>query len=146
MDINTKAQAIQQYLKKGKTARMNYSKPLAAFALAVFASGVSGCGGGGGADGAGATLAAEGHELFKGTCAICHGPKGEGMPGLGRRLSDNAFTKSSSDADLVEFLRRGRSADDPLNERGVDMPPRGGNPSLTDADLALIVAYLRSLQ
>jgi hypothetical protein len=28
----------------------------------------------------------------------------------------------------------------------VDMPPRGGNPALKDADLLNIAAYLRSLQ
>ncbi len=123
---------------------MKYTKLLAACALAVLASGVIACGGGG--SGADAGRAAEGHMLFKGTCAICHGPNGQGMPKLGKNLNDNAFTKNSSDADLVEFLKRGRSADDPLNERGVDMPPRGGNPALTDADLALIVAYIRSLQ
>ncbi len=79
------------------------------------------------------------------TCATCHGPTAEGMPRLGKDLHDNAFTKSLDDAALVEFLKEGRPASHPLNERGVDMPPRGGNPALTDDDLGLIVAYLRTL-
>ena len=32
-----------------------------------------------------------------------------------------------------------------LNDRGVDMPPKGGNPGLSDDDLRQVVAYLRSL-
>jgi len=123
---------------------MNYTKSLTAFALAVLAIGGIACGGGGGggADGGQVT---EGRKLFNRTCAVCHGPGGQGSPRLGKSLIDNAFSQDLSDAELVEFLREGRSAGDPLNERGVDMPPKGGNPALTDADLASIVAYLRSL-
>jgi hypothetical protein len=46
---------------------------------------------------------------------------------------------------LVEFLVVGRDTADPLNTTGILKPPRGGNPSLTEEDLALIVEYLRSL-
>ena len=106
------------------------------------------CGGGDG--GAGAAPSAEqvaaGHEQFKKTCGTCHGPNGEGMPKLGKNLNANAFVQDTSDADLVTFLKEGRPATHPDNTRGVDMPPKGGNPMLTDADLGLIVAYMRSLQ
>ena len=68
------------------------------------------------------------------------------MPKLGKNLHRNEFARSKSDDDLVEFLKVGRPAFDPLNERGVDMPPRGGDPALTDDDLRLIVAYVRSIQ
>ena len=91
-------------------------------------------------------LVAQGHKLFRGTCARCHGPNGEGMPRLGKDLHANAFGKGSSDQELLDFLEKGRSAADPLNERGIDMPAKGGNPTLTEEDLALIVAYLRSLE
>ena len=50
-----------------------------------------------------------------------------------------------TDDQVVEFLKEGRRADHPLNEKGVDMPPKGGNPGLSDDDLRQIVAYLRSL-
>ncbi len=89
---------------------------------------------------------AAGQQLFRRTCAICHGSDAEGMPSLGKGLHDNAFVQGLSDAELVEFLRVGRRADHPLNERRVDMPPRGGNLALSDRDLALIAAYLRSIQ
>jgi disulfide bond formation protein DsbB len=45
----------------------------------------------------------------------------------------------------VDFNKPGRPATDPLNPTGVDMPPRGGNPALTDDDLVDIVAFLRSI-
>jgi hypothetical protein len=39
----------------------------------------------------------------------------------------------------------GRSTTDPANTTGVDMPPKGGTPSLSDEDLTDI-NYLRTLQ
>jgi disulfide bond formation protein DsbB len=105
------------------------------------------CGGGGGGQTAGASPeVAQGHELFKKTCGTCHGPNGEGMPRLGKNLNANEFVASKSDAELIEFLKIGRPATHPDNTRGVDMPPKGGNPALTDEDLGLIVAYMRSIQ
>lgn len=102
-----------------------------------------GCGGGSPPSSA---EAAAGQAEFRKVCATCHGLSAEGMPRLGKGLSRNEFVRGQSDAELVEFLKVGRPASHPLNERGVDMPPRGGNPALTDADLASIVAYLRTLQ
>lgn len=116
------------------------------FAIVVLAAGAAACGGGGGDGGAVSSEVAEGHKLFKGTCAMCHGPNGEGMERLGKDLRDNEFTQKLSDEELVAFLKEGRPAAHPLNERGVDMPPNGGNPTLSEADLALIVAYMRTLQ
>lgn len=88
---------------------------------------------------------AHGEELFASTCASCHGPDAAGLPNLGANLIGNEFVASNSDADMVEFLLVGRAADDPANTVGVAMPPKGGNPSLNDQDLADLVAYLRSL-
>lgn len=79
------------------------------------------------------------------TCAACHAPDGTGVTGLGKTLVGSDFVNSSSDTDLVAFLKVGRSTSDPLNTTGVDMPPKGGNPSLDDEDLLDIVAYIRSL-
>lgn len=102
---------------------------------------VSGCAGGPDPE-----VVEAGRKDFVGTCATCHGEDGRGKPKLGKDLHANEFTRGLSDEELVEFLKKGRPAWDPLNERGVDMPPRGGNPALSDADLAEIVAYLRTLQ
>lgn len=65
---------------------------------------------------------------------------------LGKDLHGNEFVQSLSDEELVAFLAEGRPATHPLNERGLAMPPRGGNPSLSDEELRLIGDYLRSLE
>jgi mono/diheme cytochrome c family protein len=98
---------------------------------------------GGGEDVGGA---AQGQELFKSTCAACHGQSAEGIDGLGTDMNNNEFIQSQSNADLIVFIAVGRSTTDPDNTTGVDMPPKGGNSSLTDTDLADIVDYLRTLQ
>ncbi len=64
---------------------------------------------------------------------------------LGKDLHANEFVRGLSDDELLAFLIEGRSAAHPLNERGVSMPPRGGNPSLRDDELRSIGDYLRSL-
>ena len=64
---------------------------------------------------------------------------------MGKDLRGNEFLGGMSDEEAVAFLKEGRRANHPLNERGVDMPPKGGNPGLSDDDLLLIVAYMRSL-
>jgi disulfide bond formation protein DsbB len=103
------------------------------------------CGGGGGGGGGGADSVAQGKAEFRKTCATCHGPEAEGMPRLGKNLHDNEFVRSQSDEALLQFLKEGRPATHPDNDRGVDMPPKGGNPAITDEQLALIVAYMRSI-
>ncbi len=87
-----------------------------------------------------------GATLFAVTCASCHGAKAEGVQGLGAGLHSNEFIKNLSDAELVEYLKVGRPADDPKNTVGIPMPPKGGNPNLTDDDLLDITAFLRTLQ
>ena len=88
---------------------------------------------------------AKGQENFT-ACSACHGPRGEGVPGLGKDLETSKFVASKTDAELVAFIKAGRPASDPLNTTGVDMPPKGGNPALSDEDLYNIVAYIRTLQ
>lgn len=79
------------------------------------------------------------------TCATCHGAKGEGMARLGNRLRGSDFIRTRSDEEMIEFLKVGRPPSDPENESGMPMPPRGGDPRLTDEDLRDIVTFLRSL-
>jgi disulfide bond formation protein DsbB len=89
--------------------------------------------------------AAQGETIFTATCASCHGPTGEGIEGLGKPMPGSTFISGLSDAELVAFIKAGRSTSDPANSTGVDMPAKGGNPSLSDEDLADVVAYIRSL-
>lgn len=88
----------------------------------------------------------QGRALYLRNCTLCHGPTGEGKPGLGRPLRSNDFVAIRSRHELVEFLKVGRPAGDPANRSGMLMPPRGGNPRLSETDLAAIAAYLQSLQ
>ncbi len=95
----------------------------------------------------GSTLSGDperGKEKFQGTCASCHGADAKGLPGLGKDLTTSAFVQQQTDAQLLEFIKRGRPATDPANTTGVDMPPRGGNPALTDQDLMDIIAFIRT--
>lgn len=86
-----------------------------------------------------------GEEIYNGLCVACHGSDAKGMPNLGKDLTVSEFFASSSDAELVAFIAKGRPAAHEDNTTGVDMPPRGGNPSLTDEDLAAVVSYVRAL-
>jgi disulfide bond formation protein DsbB len=88
---------------------------------------------------------AQGKSLYDGTCQACHAEGGVGVEGLGKPLAGSEFVSGLSDPELVEFIKAGRDTSDPENTSGVAMPPKGGNPALTDADLESIVAYLRSL-
>lgn len=87
----------------------------------------------------------EGQKLFIQTCSACHGPAGEGMPGLGKDITRSEFIAGQSDDALLAFLKVGRDPSDPLNTTGVAMPPKGGNPALDDEDLQHIIAYIRTI-
>ena len=88
----------------------------------------------------------DGAALYAGACAVCHGPEMEGVPNLGNALTDNAFIAERSDEELLAFIRAGRAHNDPDNETGVLMPPSGGQPNLTDAELLAIVRHMRTGQ
>lgn len=125
--------------------------------IAVLAMMAAACGGGdddtssddGGSDttsGSSSGDAAAGLVLYDGTCKTCHGESGEGVDGLGKPIPGSAFVIETSDDELVAFIKVGRPTSDPANTTGVDMPPKGGNPSLSDEDIDHIVAYLRTIQ
>lgn len=89
---------------------------------------------------------ANGDTLFHSTCIACHGKGGVGVPGNGKALVNNSFIQSLADDPLFEFIKKGRAPSDPKNTTGIQMPPKGGNPALTDDDILDIIAYLRTLQ
>lgn len=89
-------------------------------------------------------VVAQGQQLYIG-CSACHGPDALGVQGLGKDLVNSEFVHSLSDADLLTFIKMGRPIWDEMNTTGIDMPSRGGNPTLTDDDILAIIAYLRSL-
>lgn len=86
-----------------------------------------------------------GKEQYDMICIACHGPTGEGIEGLGKPFTTSEFLRERSDEEMVEFIKTGRPSGDPLNTTGVDMPPKGGNPALTDEQILDIIAYVRTL-
>jgi disulfide bond formation protein DsbB len=127
--------------------------------LIVLALSLTACGGGSGAERLPAGQAdvaqaaapaakgdpAEGQKLYTQTCSACHGPAGEGMPGLGKDMTQSEFIAGMSDDELLAFIKVGRDPSDPLNTTGVAMPPKGGNPALDDDDLRHIIAFMRTI-
>jgi cytochrome c oxidase subunit 2 len=69
--------------------------------------------------------------LFSANCAACHGAQGEG--GVGKSLQENAFVKSQSDSQLLEFLLAGR--------QGTAMAGFQGR--LTETEIMHMIALMR---
>lgn len=90
--------------------------------------------------------AEQGRSLYRFTCAGCHGTRGEGLPNSGKPLATSDFVADQNDDELLQFLLKGRAINDPLNTTGMAMLPRGGNPQLSDQDLADIIQHVRVLQ
>jgi mono/diheme cytochrome c family protein len=89
--------------------------------------------------------AANGGKIFATACVACHGPEGKGVQGLGKDLTTSEWVAEQSDEQLVEFIKVGRDAGDALNTTGVAMPPKGGNPAMSEQEVADIVAFVRSI-
>ena len=85
-----------------------------------------------------ATNASNGEEVYKQTCVACHGANGEGViPGV-PKFSERL---SKSDETLLANIKNGfQSEGSPMA-----MPPKGGNASLTDADLQAVLSYIKKL-
>ncbi|MHB2016086.1 MAG: c-type cytochrome [Candidatus Xenobia bacterium] len=84
-------------------------------------------------------------KLFAQNCSGCHGPHGEGAP-AGKALVDNPFVENASDDALLAFIKQGRKVNDPMNTTHMQMPPKGGNPGLTDIQIREIISHIRELQ
>lgn len=89
---------------------------------------------------------ANGQTLFSASCSSCHGADAKGITGVGKDLTTGEFTPSMSDDEFLTFIKTGRPSGDPANTTGIDMPPKGGNPALTDAQILDIIAYIRSIR
>ena len=53
--------------------------------------------------------------------------------------------KTGDDDALLAFIKQGRSPSDPKNTTGIQMPPKGGNPAMSDDDILDVIAYLRTM-
>lgn len=86
-----------------------------------------------------------GHDIFVASCSSCHGARGEGMEGLGKPLVTSEFVAGKTDEELLTFIKSGRPIWDAENSTGLDMPPKGGNPALSDEQLMDIIRYIRAI-
>lgn len=89
---------------------------------------------------------ASGDRIFHSVCIACHGKGGVGIPGNGKPLIKNAFIQSLDDDALLAFIKQGRSPSDPKNTTGIQMPPKGGNPAMSEDDILDVISYLRTIQ
>jgi cytochrome c oxidase cbb3-type subunit 3 len=72
-----------------------------------------------------------GARLYQSTCAGCHGPAGDEIPGV--ELARGQFRRGTSDPDLIAIIRTGIP--------GTAMPPH----SVSDQEAAQVVGYLRNM-
>ena len=88
---------------------------------------------------------ARGADVYRGTCATCHGGDATGIDGIGKSLVNSEFVQQQTEESLALFIKVGRDRDDPDNMTGIDMPPKGGDPSLSEQGLRDVSAYIISL-
>jgi len=80
-----------------------------------------------------------GKTVYQGTCIACHGPDGKGvLPGVPDFTAPNS-PLGQSDALLKKRITEGYQAPD----SPMAMPPKGGNPSLTDEQISEVLGFMR---
>ncbi len=83
--------------------------------------------------------AAAGHAVFDKKCKVCHGPTGEGNPGMAKALNTtiqplgSADVQKMSDADLKKIIAEGKGKMKPIK-------------GLTPADVDNVIAFIRTLK
>ncbi|PHR62824.1 MAG: cytochrome c, class I [Robiginitomaculum sp.] len=84
--------------------------------------------------------AAKGKAVYEGTCIYCHGDNGKGeIPGSPDfNKTDGVLSKT--DEELIRNITEG------FESPGADMPmpAKGGNPDLTDEDIANVLTFLKT--
>lgn len=84
-------------------------------------------------------ILAKGEAVFMGTCFACHGPDGKGLvPGTPNLRGKKSPLKQSHEV-LAGRIRDGfQSKGSPMA-----MPPKGGNPKLTENELDAVIVYMK---
>jgi cytochrome c5 len=75
--------------------------------------------------------APDGKAIYEATCSACHGTGVAGAPKFGDKAAWAPRIKKGMDS-LVDSALKGKNA----------MPPKGGNTSLSDADIKAVVEYM----
>jgi cytochrome c5 len=80
-----------------------------------------------------------GRAIYEQGCIVCHGDDGQGaMPDV-TPITGNPGPLFQADAVLLQKMMNGVQSDD----ASVAMPPKGGNPELTEDDLRRVLEYMR---
>jgi len=78
--------------------------------------------------------------LYAQNCMVCHGDDGSGaMPGVSD-LTENLDWSRMNELKLVKRLKQGIQSPGAT----VSMPPKGGNPDLSNDDLKALIHYMRT--
>jgi cytochrome c5 len=81
-----------------------------------------------------------GEEIWKGTCQVCHTEPASGAPQVGDQAAWAPRVAKGREA-LYRSALGGL-----VGPKGTEMPARGGNPSLSDAQVKAAVDYMISRQ
>jgi mono/diheme cytochrome c family protein len=87
--------------------------------------------------------AADGKGLFDTNCSTCHGSNGKGTPGVFPPLAGNSEVTAKDPAPIVKIVLNGLNISKTIEGKQYN----GGMPSwksLSDADIAAILTYVRS--
>lgn len=84
--------------------------------------------------------AANGEELYNGTCVACHGEDGKGAFDGIPDLTGKEGRLAKPDDILFNHMRDGFQSEGSF----MAMPPKGGNPDFSDQDLVDLLAYLKT--
>lgn len=80
-----------------------------------------------------------GGEIYTQTCVACHGADGSGaIPGVPDFRESNGRLSKSDDVLINNMINGFQTPGSPM-----PMPARGGNPALTEQDMADVLAYMR---
>lgn len=81
-----------------------------------------------------------GYEVYMSSCIVCHGDDGTAqMPGV-PDLNTNTDWSEKTRESLVEWVKLGSQGSDVL----IPMPPKGGNPDLSDSDINDVLQYMKN--
>ncbi len=87
-----------------------------------------------------ADAVAHGAVVYEQTCAACHGADGAGLSPDTPDFTDPKGPLAQDDAVLFDHIKNGFQSPGSM----MAMPPKGGNPSLSDDDIRAVIAYLRA--
>lgn len=80
-----------------------------------------------------------GKAVYNETCIACHGADGGGaVPGV-PKLNNGDGPLAKPDAVLIANITNGFSS----GRSALSMPPKGGNPDLTEKDILNVLGYMR---